>query len=83
MQPGVVAEALLAPTVEVDRTGRLPPAREGVVEAISATGTAAPVFAVQWHPEWRPEGRPHDLAFWNYLGEAARADYLPAAQSGT
>lgn len=56
---------------------------EGVVEAISATGTAAPVFAVQWHPEWRPEGRSHDLAFWNYLGEAARADYLPAAQSGT
>jgi len=53
---------------------------EGVIEAISATGTTAPVFAVQWHPEWRPEGRAHDLAFWNYLGEAARADYLPAAQ---
>jgi putative glutamine amidotransferase len=51
---------------------------EGVIEAISATGTAAPVFAVQWHPEWRPEGRQHDLAFWNYLGEAARANYLPA-----
>lgn len=53
---------------------------EGVIEAISATGTTAPVFAVQWHPEWRPEGRTHDLAFWHYLGEAARADYLPAAQ---
>lgn len=53
---------------------------DGVIEAVSALNTAAPVFAVQWHPEWRPDGRPHDLAFWNYLGEAARADYLPAAQ---
>lgn len=50
----------------------------GVVEAISATGTAAPVFAVQWHPEWQPDGRRHDLAFWHYLGEAARARYIPA-----
>ncbi|MGV3573909.1 MAG: gamma-glutamyl-gamma-aminobutyrate hydrolase family protein [Devosia sp.] len=66
----------LAEGLAVNATGP-----EGVVEAISATGTAAPVFAVQWHPEWRPEGRPHDLAFWNYLGEVARADYLPAAQS--
>ena len=53
---------------------------DGVIEAVSTLKTAAPVFAVQWHPEWRPEGRPHDMAFWNYLGEAARADYLPAAQ---
>jgi len=52
---------------------------DGVVEAISALNTAAPVFAVQWHPEWQPEGRKHDLAFWNYLGEAARARYLPAS----
>ena len=29
--------------------------RDGVIEAIWATGTPAPVFAVQWHPEWRPE----------------------------
>lgn len=56
---------------------------DGVIEAVSATGTTAPVFAVQWHPEWRPEGRAHDLAFWNYLGEAARADYMPAAQLET
>ena len=68
----------LAEGLAINATGH-----DGVVEAISATGTTAPVFAVQWHPEWRPEGRPHDLAFWNYLGEAARADYLPAAQSGT
>lgn len=56
---------------------------DGVIEAVSALHTNAPVFAVQWHPEWRPEGRAHDLAFWHYLGEAARAGYLPAAQLGT
>jgi putative glutamine amidotransferase len=55
----------------------------GVIEAISANHTAAPVFAVQWHPEWRPEGRLHDLAFWHYLGEAARASYVRAAGTGT
>ena len=48
----------------------------GSIEAISALDTPAPVFAVQWHPEWRPAGRRHDLAFWKYLGDAARADYL-------
>jgi len=55
----------------------------GIIEAIAATLTAAPVFAVQWHPEWRPESRPHDLAFWHYLGEAARADYIPAPGAET
>ena len=54
---------------------------DGIIEAVSATHTPAPVFAVQWHPEWRPQGRPHDLAFWHYLGEAARAHYLPAPGS--
>lgn len=56
-------------------------AGDGVVEAVSAPHTAAPVFAVQWHPEWRPEGRPHDVAFWHFLGEAARAHYVPARGS--
>lgn len=56
---------------------------DGVIEAISATNTPAPVFAVQWHPEWRPEGRPHDMAFWHYLGEAARSQYMPAPGSET
>jgi len=55
----------------------------GVIEAISALKTPAPVFAVQWHPEWRPDNRPHDLAFWKYLGEVARASYLPAPGSET
>lgn len=45
--------------------------RDGVIESISMTGTAAPVFAVQWHPEWHPDDRPHDLAFWTYLRSAA------------
>ena len=54
---------------------------DGVIEAVATTHTPAPVFAVQWHPEWRPQERPHDLAFWHYLGEAARAHYLPAPGS--
>lgn len=53
----------------------------GIVEAVAASHTPAPVFAVQWHPEWRPEGRAHDLAFWHYLSEAARARYMPAPGS--
>lgn len=47
---------------------------DGVVEGVVATGSKAPVFAVQWHPEWRPEERPHDLAFWHYLGRVARGE---------
>ena len=54
---------------------------EGIIEAVAASHTPAPVFAVQWHPEWRPEGRPHDLAFWHYLSEAAQARYIPAPGS--
>lgn len=56
---------------------------DGVIEAIWASDTPAPVFAVQWHPEWRPNERPHDLAFWNFLGEAARTQYVPAASTET
>lgn len=56
---------------------------DGVIEAISATGTAAPVFAVQWHPEWHPDDRPHDLAFWQNLAEAARTAYAPLTQPET
>ena len=46
---------------------------DGCIEAIYATSTAAPVIAVQWHPEWRPAERPTDLAFWAYLRQIARA----------
>lgn len=48
-------------------------AADGVVEAISSRDGRS-IFAVQWHPEWRPETRPHDLAFWRYVGELARAE---------
>ena len=39
-------------------------AEDGVIEAISAETTPAPVFAVQWHPEWQPDPRPHDRRSW-------------------
>lgn len=48
-------------------------AADGVVEAVSSSAGAAPILAVQWHPEWRPEGRSHDLAFWAEMGKIARA----------
>jgi len=60
----------LAPGLAVNATGP-----GDVIEAIAATTTKAPVFAVQWHPEWRPGERPHDLAFWRFVGQAARTDY--------
>ncbi|GLQ57978.1 gamma-glutamyl-gamma-aminobutyrate hydrolase family protein [Devosia nitrariae] len=53
---------------------------DGIIEAVWASHTPAPVFAVQWHPEWRPEGRPHDMAFWRYLGEVARSQYIPTSE---
>ncbi len=53
----------LAATVHAD---------DGVIEAVAASGTRAPVFAVQWHPEWPVNQHPHDIAFWRYLGEQAR-----------
>ncbi|HEV7346494.1 MAG TPA: aminobutyraldehyde dehydrogenase [Devosia sp.] len=67
----------LAEGLVVDAVGR-----DGVIEAVSASHTPAPVFAVQWHPEWRPESRPHDMAFWHYLGKAAQGRYLPAPRIG-
>ncbi len=50
---------------------------DGVIEAVWATGSSAPVLAVQWHPEWQAEARAHDMAFWRYVGQAARGSYLP------
>ncbi|HWA20434.1 MAG TPA: gamma-glutamyl-gamma-aminobutyrate hydrolase family protein [Devosia sp.] len=58
----------LADGLRADATGP-----DGVIEAISSEGSAAPVFAVQWHPEWRTAERPADQAFFACLGEAARA----------
>lgn len=48
---------------------------DGVIEAVYATATRAPVIAVQWHPEWRPDTRMHDLAFWRYVGEVAQGKH--------
>lgn len=47
-------------------------AADGVVEAVSSLPGAAPILAVQWHPEWRPEERAHDLAFWREVGRMSR-----------
>ena len=45
---------------------------DGVVEAFASREADPLVFAVQWHPEWRPRERAHDIAFWRWVGEAAR-----------
>ncbi|MGR4866799.1 gamma-glutamyl-gamma-aminobutyrate hydrolase family protein, partial [Caulobacter sp. LARHSG274] len=51
-------------------------APDGVVEAVSATVNAAPVLAVQWHPEWRPERNPQSQAFFRLFGRALRKQQL-------
>ena len=66
----------LAPGLQVNATGP-----GNIIEAIAATATPAPVFAVQWHPEWRPQERSHDLAFWQFVGQAARTHYQPEASA--
>jgi len=43
---------------------------DGLVEAFSARPSAAPVLAVQWHPEWDAAHRPESRAFFRYVGEA-------------
>lgn len=48
-------------------------ADDGLVEAFSATGTRAPVLAVQWHPEWDADTNPQSRWFFTALGEALRA----------
>jgi putative glutamine amidotransferase len=64
----------------VDRLGEglLVEARapDGVVEAFSATVNAAPVLAVQWHPEWRTERNPQSQAFFQLFGRALRKQEL-------
>lgn len=57
----------LAPGLSINASGN-----DGVIEAISGTGSAALVFAVQWHPEWEPATRAHDLAFWQFFGQSVR-----------
>lgn len=47
-------------------------ASDGVVEAIASREADPLIFAVQWQPEWHPRERKHDIAFWRWVGDAAR-----------
>jgi len=47
-------------------------APDGVVEAISATATAAPVFAVQWHLEWFHAADPVSRSLLGTFGRLCR-----------
>lgn len=47
-------------------------APDGLVEAYSAKIGAAPVVAVQWHPEWHPESNPDSRTFFKLLGQTLR-----------
>jgi putative glutamine amidotransferase len=51
-------------------------ADDGVVEAFSARVNAAPVLAVQWHPEWRTGENPQSQVFFNVFGRALRGEPL-------
>lgn len=53
-------------------------ADDGVVEAVSADLSGAPLLAVQWHPEWKPEANPQSRAFFALFGRALRGDPLTA-----
>lgn len=47
-------------------------ADDGVVEAVSADLSGAPLLAVQWHPEWRTAANPQSVAFFSLFGRALR-----------
>ncbi len=47
-------------------------APDGLVEAYSAKIGAAPVLAVQWHPEWKTDANPESQAFFRLLGQVMR-----------
>jgi putative glutamine amidotransferase len=49
-------------------------APDGLVEAVSARVNAAPVIAVQWHPEWRASENPDSRAFFALMGRALRGE---------
>lgn len=53
-------------------------ADDGIVEAVSADLSGAPLLAVQWHPEWKPEANPQSRAFFALFGRALRGDPLTA-----
>lgn len=47
-------------------------APDGMVEAVSARIGAAPVLAVQWHPEWTADSDADAATFFQILGRALR-----------
>ena len=49
-------------------------APDGLVEAYSARINAAPVVAVQWHPEWDAATNPDSQAFFRLLGQTLRGE---------
>jgi putative glutamine amidotransferase len=51
-------------------------AADGLVEAVSGRVGAAPVLAVQWHPEWRTGDNNQSQTFFRLLGRALRGEAL-------
>lgn len=49
-------------------------APDGIVEAFSTHIGAAPVIAVQWHPEWKTADNPDSQAFFRLLGRTLRGE---------
>lgn len=47
-------------------------APDGLIEAFSTKIGAAPVIAVQWHPEWNTQANPDSQAFFRLLGRVLR-----------
>jgi len=50
-------------------------APDGMVEAVSARIGAAPVLAVQWHPEWSADTDGDAATFFHILGRALRGQH--------
>jgi carbamoyl-phosphate synthase small subunit len=50
-------------------------APDGMVEAVSARIGAAPVLAVQWHPEWTADTDGDAATFFHILGRALRGQH--------
>lgn len=51
-------------------------ADDGVIEAVSADLSGAPLLAVQWHPEWQTAANPQSIAFFKLFGQALRGQPL-------
>lgn len=51
-------------------------APDGVIEAVSADLSGAPLLAVQWHPEWQTDANPQSVTFFNLFGRALRGQPL-------